>query len=288
MGTTTLLHESFIRLVNAAELRLVDRRHFFAYAARTMRNVIIDSAREHLAERRGGGAAHETLGGDAALQVADTHVSEELIRVSEALRELEAIDPELAELVDMRYFGGYSEAEIAELQGITDRTVRRRWDKARAWLYVALSDSPLPPPDELKPGLDPAVQRQVGRQAFAHLQPGAQLPARVEPARTDGPATGSPACSRSAAATAVRRGQRCMGRLLWRRPPVSRPGPRRAIPPTVASRTPARRALQRGSVFSSRSGMTLTATPMLCPRPPRITPRSGTTSAKSAPQARVM
>ena len=90
--------------------------------------------------------AHETLGGDAALEVADTHVSEELIRVSEALRELEAIDPELAELVDMRYFGGYSEAEIAELQGITDRTVRRRWDKARAWLYVALSESPLPPP----------------------------------------------------------------------------------------------------------------------------------------------
>ena len=146
MGTTTLLHESFLRLVNAAELRLVDRRHFFAYAARTMRNVIIDSAREHLAERRGGGAAHETLGGDAALQVADTSVSQELIRVSEALRELEAIDPELAELVDMRYFGGYSEAEIAELQGVTDRTVRRRWDKARAWLYVALSDSPLPPP----------------------------------------------------------------------------------------------------------------------------------------------
>ena len=144
MGTTTLLHESFLRLVNAAELRLVDRRHFFAYAARTMRNVIIDSAREHLAERRGGGAAHETLGGDAALQVADTSVSQELIRVSEALRELEAIDPELAELVDMRYFGGYSETEIAELQGITDRTVRRRWDKARAWLYVALSDGEAP------------------------------------------------------------------------------------------------------------------------------------------------
>jgi RNA polymerase sigma factor (TIGR02999 family) len=145
MGTTTLLHESFIRLVNASELRLVDRRHFFAYAARTMRNIIIDSAREHLAERRGGGAAHETLGGDAALEIADTSTSEELIRVSEALLELEKIDPELAELVDMRYFGGYSETEIAELQGITDRTVRRRWDKARAWLYVALNDNPEPP-----------------------------------------------------------------------------------------------------------------------------------------------
>lgn len=142
MGTTTLLHESFIRLVNARDLRLEDRRHFFAYAARTMRNIIIDSAREHLAERRGGGAVHETLGGDAALQVADTSGSEELVRVSEALLELEKVDPELAELVDMRYFGGYTETEIAELQGVTERTVRRRWDKARAWLYLALNDAP--------------------------------------------------------------------------------------------------------------------------------------------------
>ncbi len=142
MGTTTLLHESFIRLVNARDLRLEDRRHFFAYAARTMRNIIIDSAREHLAERRGGGALHETLGGESALQVADTSSSEELIRVSEALLSLEAVDPELAELVDMRYFGGYTETEIAELQGVTERTIRRRWDKARAWLYVALNDAP--------------------------------------------------------------------------------------------------------------------------------------------------
>jgi RNA polymerase sigma factor (TIGR02999 family) len=142
MGTTTLLHESFVRLVNAAELRLADRRHFFAYAARTMRNIIIDSAREHLADRRGGGAAHEPLGGDAALQVADTSSSDELLRVSEALLDLEKIDPDLAELVDMRYFGGYTEGEIAELQEVSERTVRRRWDKARAWLYVALNDTP--------------------------------------------------------------------------------------------------------------------------------------------------
>ncbi len=140
MGTTTLLHESFIRLVGAKDLRLEDRHHFFAYAARTMRNIIIDSAREHLAERRGGGAAHETLGGDSALQVADTSESEELIRVSEALLDLEKVDPELAELVDMRYFGGYTESEIAALRDVTERTVRRHWDKARAWLYLALGD----------------------------------------------------------------------------------------------------------------------------------------------------
>jgi len=140
VSTTLLVHESFVRLVGARDLRLEDRRHFFAYAAKTMRNIIIDSAREHLAERRGGGAEHVTLG-DAdsdAMQVADAGASDELVRVGDALRELETVDPELAELVEMRYFGGYSEVEIAELQGVNERTVRRRWDKARAWLFVAL------------------------------------------------------------------------------------------------------------------------------------------------------
>ena len=140
VSTTLLVHESFVRLVGARDLRLEDRRHFFAYAAKTMRNIIIDSARERLAERRGGGAEHVTLG-DAdsdAMQVADTGASDELMSVNEALRELETVDAELAELVEMRYFGGYSEVEIAELQGVNERTVRRRWDKARAWLFVAL------------------------------------------------------------------------------------------------------------------------------------------------------
>jgi RNA polymerase sigma factor (TIGR02999 family) len=138
VSTTMLVHESFVRLVGAHNLRLEDRRHFFAYAAKTMRNIIIDSAREHLAERRGGGAEHVTLGDADALQVVGSGASDELVRVNEALHELEAVDPELAELVEMRYFGGYTEVEIAELQGVTERTVRRRWDKARAWLFVAL------------------------------------------------------------------------------------------------------------------------------------------------------
>lgn len=140
ISTTLLVHESFVRLVSARDLRLEDRRHFFAYAAKTMRNIIVDSAREHLAARRGGGAEHVTLG-DAdsdAMQVADAGASDELVRVNEALHELETVDPELAELVEMRYFGGYSEVEVAELQGVNERTVRRRWDKARAWLFVAL------------------------------------------------------------------------------------------------------------------------------------------------------
>ena len=140
MNTTMLVHESFLRLVNTSGLRLEDRQHFFAYAAKTMRNVIIDAAREHLAERRGGGAEHITLDGDA-LQVPDTSASDELLRVNDALLELETLDPDLVQVVEMRYFGGYSEQEIADTQGVTERTVRRRWDKARAWLYVALGDA---------------------------------------------------------------------------------------------------------------------------------------------------
>ena len=138
MNTTMLVHESFVRLVGAQGLRLEDRRHFFAYAAKTMRNIIIDSAREQLAERRGGGAEHVTLSGADAVQVMGDDAGGELMRVNDALHELEAVDPELAELVEMRYFGGYSETEIAELLGVAERTVRRRWDKARAWLFVAL------------------------------------------------------------------------------------------------------------------------------------------------------
>lgn len=139
MNTTLLVHESFIRLVSARGLRLLDRHHFFAYAAKTMRHIIIDDAREQLAERRGGGAAHLSLGAEAEA-VADDNAnsSADLLSVDAALKTLENIDPALAELVEMRYFGGYSEVEVGELLGITERTVRRRWDKARAWLYVAL------------------------------------------------------------------------------------------------------------------------------------------------------
>jgi RNA polymerase sigma factor (TIGR02999 family) len=138
INTTMLVHESFVRLVSTRGLRFEDRRHFFAYAAKTMRNIIIDSAREFQAERRGAGAEHLALDDDDAMQVADTTASDELVRVNDALHELEAVDPELAELVEMRYFGGYAETEIGELLGVTERTVRRRWDKARAWLFVAL------------------------------------------------------------------------------------------------------------------------------------------------------
>lgn len=140
MHTTMLVHESFLRLQGNNELQLNDRKHFFAYAAKTMRHLIIDQAREQMAQWRGGGVEHVTF--DTALVDQSAPDPSQPLRVDEALTALEAVDPDLAALVEMRYFGGYTEVEVAELLDISERTVRRRWDKARAWLLVALTDSP--------------------------------------------------------------------------------------------------------------------------------------------------
>src|SRR5690606_8179262 len=112
--TTTLVHETFVRLVDAAQLALADRKHFFTYAAKTMRNIIIDTAREQGAQRRGGGAAPLALDTDLLARVAAPAGAAALVRVNDALLALEALDTELARVVEMRYFGGYGEAEIAE------------------------------------------------------------------------------------------------------------------------------------------------------------------------------
>jgi RNA polymerase sigma factor (TIGR02999 family) len=140
LETTAVLHETFLRLVAAKELKLDDRHHFFAYAARTMRNLIVDSAREVMTERRGGGVVHEALDDDLEHHLADLGTSADLVRVSDALLELEKIDREMAEVAEMRFFGGYSEAEMAALQGVTVRTISRRWDRAKAWLFDAMSE----------------------------------------------------------------------------------------------------------------------------------------------------
>lgn len=137
--TTVLLHESYLRLVQAKSLSLVDRKHFLTYAAKVMRHVLIDLARERDAQRRGGGVEDLPLDPDAAPGLA-AEEPRTLLRVHEALLALEQADAELARIVEMRYFGGYSDAEIAELAGISVRTVRRQWEKARAYLLVALKD----------------------------------------------------------------------------------------------------------------------------------------------------
>jgi RNA polymerase sigma factor (TIGR02999 family) len=140
LGTTTLVHETFLRLVGAAQLELADRKHFYTYAAKTMRHIIIDFARERAAQRRGGGAARVTLDTDLAGQLAEPEPEASLVRLNDSLLALEAVDANLARLVEMRYFAGYSEAEAAELLGTSERTVRRQWDKARAYLLASLRE----------------------------------------------------------------------------------------------------------------------------------------------------
>ncbi len=134
LDTQALVHESFMRFVAADKVGIDDRKHFFTYAAKTMRNIVIDFARRRQADRRGGAAERVTLDSRLLGGVEDTSV----IDVDNALGELEALDPTLAQVVEMRYFGGYTDAEIAAAMDIADRTVRRHWDKARAFILAQL------------------------------------------------------------------------------------------------------------------------------------------------------
>jgi RNA polymerase sigma factor (TIGR02999 family) len=136
LDTTCLVHESYLRFVRSGELRAEDRRAFFAYASRVMRSVIVNSVRERIAQKRGGSARPLTLSTQSAAQVAEGE--ESIVRVHEALEELAKAEPRLAQVVEMRYFGGYSEREMAETLGVTERTVQRDWEKARLILAAAL------------------------------------------------------------------------------------------------------------------------------------------------------
>lgn len=136
IDTTALVNESWLRLSGKQTLQVETRRKFFAYAAQVMRTVIVDLVRERQAERRGGGARALTLNtaiGDG-VAVAD----DEALHVHEALQSLAAVEPRLAQVVEMRYFGGLTEVEIGEALGLTERTVRRDWDKARLLLAAML------------------------------------------------------------------------------------------------------------------------------------------------------
>lgn len=141
LDTTMLVHESYERFAQLSHLDVADRGHFMAYASRVMRSVIVDFARERQAERRGGGAAHIALttGLGAALAEATPHADPEVLRVHEALEELTQIEPRLGQVVEMRYFGGLSNSEIAEALGVGLRTVERDWERARLYLYATLT-----------------------------------------------------------------------------------------------------------------------------------------------------
>ena len=138
LDTTALVHESYLRFINSGQLRSEDRRAFFAYASRVMRSVIIDAVRERQAERRGGDLQRLTLNTQFADELPAGE--DELLKVHEALEMLAQAEPRLAKVVEMRYFGGYSEVEIGEALELTERTVRRDWDKARLLLGAMLKE----------------------------------------------------------------------------------------------------------------------------------------------------
>lgn len=140
LNTTALVHESFLKMVGGYDLPVRDRHHFFTYAARVMRSVIVDFARARAAERRGGDAQMVTLDTDLLEKLAGPE--SDVLRLNEALDVLAAADPRLAQIVEMRYFGGLTEVEIAEIQGLSGRTVRRDWNKARMLLATLLEDQP--------------------------------------------------------------------------------------------------------------------------------------------------
>jgi RNA polymerase sigma factor (TIGR02999 family) len=138
MDTGMLVNETYLRLLGVQRLAAVDRGHFLAYAAQVMRSVVVDVVREQQALRRGGGQQAFVTLDTAALNVARPEGEDEILRVHEALEQLAQIDARLVKVVELRYFVGLSNQEIADTLGLTTRTVERDWEKARTFLHHML------------------------------------------------------------------------------------------------------------------------------------------------------
>ena len=138
MDTTSLVNDCYLKFVQGARLTPADRVHFLSYSATVMRSIIVDAARASLAERRGGDAEHVTLNTEVADSVGNPEG--EILDVHAALEDLARLDARLVQVVEMRYFGGMNDIEIGLALGVTDRTVRRDWEKARLLLASALRD----------------------------------------------------------------------------------------------------------------------------------------------------
>lgn len=141
LSPTTLLHEAYLRIGRQQELAFPDRTRFFAYASRAMRRLVIDYARRKRARRRGAEFEITLSGREAAAGGPD---GEQLARLGDALDELAGASPELAELVDLHFFCGFSLGEIAKLRGVSERTAQRDWRKARLVLHHLLDDAESP------------------------------------------------------------------------------------------------------------------------------------------------
>jgi RNA polymerase sigma factor (TIGR02999 family) len=139
LGATTLLHEVYLDMSARAGTVFPDHARFLAYAARAMRGLIIDYARRRYTQKRGGMFELIPLETTVADRLGDAH---ELQGISDALDDLAGVDPALAEVVDLKFFCGFSFAEIAAMRGVSERTVQRQWEKARLYLYHAIRNSP--------------------------------------------------------------------------------------------------------------------------------------------------
>ena len=139
IGTTALVNEAYLRLLSGDRLDFESRVHLLSVAAIAMRRLLVDRARERMALKRGGGARPVPL--DTEAEALADRASLEVSRLDDALTDLEREEPRLARVVELRYFGGLTEEEVAAALEVTDRTVRRDWTKAKAYLFRALAAS---------------------------------------------------------------------------------------------------------------------------------------------------
>jgi RNA polymerase sigma factor (TIGR02999 family) len=135
LGVTTLLHEAYLSMSGKEGTVFVDHARFMAYAARVMRGLIIDDVRRRRSEKRGGLFAITSLGADDPVSVM---TPQSLVLISDALDELAEVEPGLAEIIDLKFFCGFSFAEIAGMRGVSERTIQRSWEKGRLYLHHAV------------------------------------------------------------------------------------------------------------------------------------------------------
>jgi RNA polymerase sigma factor (TIGR02999 family) len=133
LQTTALIHEAFARLAGSQPLAIQSRGHFFAIASQQMRRILVDHARARNAQRRGSGAFNVELDGARQLGIAPRGI--DLLLLDESLQELQLVDGRAAKVVELRFFGGYTDREVVEALGVSLATVRRDWEFARAWLF---------------------------------------------------------------------------------------------------------------------------------------------------------
>ena len=138
LQATALVHEAWLKLAGDRSTSWRDRQHFFRAAAEAMRQILIDRARRRLRQRHGGNAEHVDL---AEIEIAEPAKSEVLVQLDEAFNELRRISPDRAEIVNLRFFAGLSESEIAEILQISERTVQRQWQYSRAWLFAKIQEA---------------------------------------------------------------------------------------------------------------------------------------------------